>query len=129
MSFGVSEKQIAATIENMEGGRLVQSLLVSNETTYIKHFNSLFEELWKYGIDAADRIKDIEQGTGLPNMEKRYWLFLDSALMEKTEQGTSDLFVAIYFSYEFPGRRSGYGMISQYDRKSAGFIHRDMWLD
>ena len=68
-------------------------------------------------------------GPLLPNMEKRYWIFLESALMDKAEQGTSDLFVVIYFSYEFPGGKSGYGMISQYDRMSAGFIHRDMWLD
>ncbi|MEP6576278.1 MAG: ATP-binding protein [Nitrososphaerota archaeon] len=69
MSFGVSDKQIAATIENMEGGRLVQSLLVSNEPTYIKHFNSIFEGLWKYGIDATDRIRDIEQGIGSQDIE------------------------------------------------------------
>jgi two-component system, OmpR family, sensor histidine kinase VicK len=31
MSFGVSDKEIAATIEKMEGGRMIQSLLLSNE--------------------------------------------------------------------------------------------------
>lgn len=62
MSFGVSDKQIAATIEKMEGGRVVQSLLVSNEPIYIKHFRSLFEELWKNGIDGTNRIRDIEAG-------------------------------------------------------------------
>jgi two-component system sensor histidine kinase VicK len=69
MSFGVSDKQIAATIENMEGGRLVQSLLVSNELTYIKHFNSIFEGLWKYGMDCSDRIRDIEQGIASEDIE------------------------------------------------------------
>jgi len=39
MSFGVSDKEIAATIEKMEGGRMVQSLLLSNETAYVKAFN------------------------------------------------------------------------------------------
>jgi hypothetical protein len=29
MSFGVSDKQIAVTIEKMEGGKSVQSLLIS----------------------------------------------------------------------------------------------------
>ena len=65
----------------------------------------------------------------LPNMEKRYWIFIDTALMENAEQGTSGLFVVIYFSYEFAGGKSAYGMISQYDRKSGVFIHRDMWLE
>ena len=51
MSFGVSDKEIAATIEKMEGGRMVQSLLLSNETAYVNHFKSIFEELWDDGID------------------------------------------------------------------------------
>jgi hypothetical protein len=38
MSFGVSDKEIAATIEKMECGRMVQSLLLSNERAYIHHF-------------------------------------------------------------------------------------------
>jgi two-component system, OmpR family, sensor histidine kinase VicK len=62
MSFGVSDKQIAATIEKMEGGRNVQSLLVSTDPLYLKHFNSIFEELWKNGMSASDRIREIEEG-------------------------------------------------------------------
>jgi two-component system, OmpR family, sensor histidine kinase VicK len=62
MSFGVSDKGIAATIEKMEGGKNVQSLLISNEPTYIKHFSSIFEELWKNGLEAADKIRSIEEG-------------------------------------------------------------------
>jgi hypothetical protein len=75
---------------------------------------------------------DVERfnlGPLLPNMEKRYWIFIDTALMENAEQGTSGLFVVIYFSYKFAGGKSAYGMISQYDRKSGVFIHRDMWLE
>src|SRR5919106_6610538 len=34
MSFGVSDKQIAVTIEKMEGGRNVQSLLISGDSLY-----------------------------------------------------------------------------------------------
>lgn len=62
MSFSVSDKQVAATIEKMDGGRAVQSLLVSNEPNYIKHFRAMFEELWKNGTDGADRIENIEKG-------------------------------------------------------------------
>jgi two-component system, OmpR family, sensor histidine kinase VicK len=62
MSFGVSDKEIAATIEKMEGGKNVQSLLLSNEPTYVNHFYHIFEELWKNGIDAKDRIRDIQEG-------------------------------------------------------------------
>ena len=77
----------------------------------------------------SPNIDKFDLGPLLPNMEKNYWIFLDSALMEKAQQGTSDLFVVIYFSYKFHGGESGYGMTSQYDKKSGIFIHRDMWLD
>jgi signal transduction histidine kinase len=62
MSFGVSDKEIAVTIEKMEGGRVVQSLLTSNEPLYLKHFGSVFEELWRNGVDCKNRIKEIEEG-------------------------------------------------------------------
>jgi two-component system, OmpR family, sensor histidine kinase VicK len=62
MSFGVSDKEIAVTIENMEGGTPIRSLLLSNEPLYLKHFSSTFEGLWKNGTDVVDRIREIEQG-------------------------------------------------------------------
>ena len=77
----------------------------------------------------SPNINKFDLGPLLPNMEKNYWIFLDSTLMQKAEQGTSDIYVVIYFSYKFPGGKSGYGMTSQYDKKSGIFIHRDMWLD
>jgi two-component system, OmpR family, sensor histidine kinase VicK len=69
MSFGVSDKEIGATIEKMEGGRMVQSLLLSNEPAYIDHFRAIFEDLWAKGIDAEDTIKEIEEGTDLTDIE------------------------------------------------------------
>lgn len=69
MYFVVGDKELNATIEKMDGGNMVQSLLTSNEPVYIEHFNSLFEELWKNGIDARDRTKDIEMGVDLADIE------------------------------------------------------------
>jgi hypothetical protein len=46
----------------MEGGKLVQSTLFSNEPQYVEYFSSIFEELWENGIDARHRIEDIEAG-------------------------------------------------------------------
>ena len=69
MSFAVSEKEMGATIEKMEGNRMVQSLLMSNEQLYVQHFKSMFDELWKDGIDAAERIKEIEQGVQAADIE------------------------------------------------------------
>ena len=69
MSFGVSDKEMGATIEKMEGGKIVQSLLLSNEPAYVSHFYSIFEELWNNGIDARYRIMDIEKGADLADIE------------------------------------------------------------
>jgi len=69
LSFGVSDKEVALTIEKMEGGKMSQSFLISNEPLYVNHFNSLFEELWKNGVDATDRIRDIEAGVDLADIE------------------------------------------------------------
>jgi two-component system, OmpR family, sensor histidine kinase VicK len=62
MSFGVSDKKIAVTIEKMENGKVVQSLLLSNESQYLKHFSSVFQRLWENGIEATERIQEIEEG-------------------------------------------------------------------
>jgi signal transduction histidine kinase len=69
LNFGVSDKEVALTVEKMEGGKLSQSFLISNEPLYVNHFNSLFEQLWKNGIDGANRIRDIEEGVDLADIE------------------------------------------------------------
>jgi len=69
LSFGVSDKEVALTIEKMKGGIVSQNFLISNEPLYVNQFNSLFEELWKNGVDAKDRIRDIEAGIDLADIE------------------------------------------------------------
>lgn len=67
--LGVSDKEMSATIEKMEGGKKIQSLLISTEPLYIQHFTSIFEEVWKNGIAAVERIKDIESDIHLADIE------------------------------------------------------------
>jgi two-component system, OmpR family, sensor histidine kinase VicK len=62
MNFAVGDKEVDVTIEKMEGGKMIQSLITSNEPTYVTHFHSIFEQLWNTGIDATDRIRHIEEG-------------------------------------------------------------------
>jgi two-component system sensor histidine kinase VicK len=69
MNFAFDNKHFYATIEKMEEGKMMESLLISNEPAYVMHYNSIFEELWKNGIDAADRIRDIEEGVDLADIE------------------------------------------------------------
>ncbi|HJT84701.1 MAG TPA: HAMP domain-containing sensor histidine kinase [Nitrososphaeraceae archaeon] len=61
LNFALGNSEINATIEKMENGKMVQSLLISNEPLYVKHFLSIFENLWMSGIDAKDRLKELEQ--------------------------------------------------------------------
>ncbi|MFY9966254.1 MAG: ATP-binding protein [Nitrososphaeraceae archaeon] len=91
MSFGISDKEIVATIDKMEYGKRIQNLLMSNESAYLKHFGSIFEELWNSGVDAADRIKDIEEGIDFADIEiianpregiSRAWRIIKSARKE-----------------------------------------------
>ena len=90
MSFGVSDKEIAVTIEKMEGGKRIQSLLISNEPLYVRHFTSLFEEIWRNGIDAQHRIKQVEEGIesdieviqNPDRTEELYWNIVKSAEKE-----------------------------------------------
>ena len=68
MDFAVDNKYFHATIRK-DAGRLNQTQLLSNEPAYVEHFKSIFEELWKNGIDATERIKDIDAGANLADIE------------------------------------------------------------
>ena len=83
MNFGVGDKEVNATIEKMEGGKMVQSLLTSNEPMYVQHYRSIFEELWKTGIDAKERIKEIEQGEGRGNESEDIEIIQDSSITQQ----------------------------------------------
>ena len=69
MNFAVDSKHFYATIEKMHGGKMMEGLLASNEPAYVQHFNSIFEGLWNKGVDAKDRIADIEKGIEIANVE------------------------------------------------------------
>jgi len=69
MNFAVDNKHFHATIENMERGKMMRSLLISNEPIYINYYNSIFENLWKNGIDAVQRIREIEVGRSIADLE------------------------------------------------------------
>ena len=69
MDFVVDSRNFYAAIDKMEGGKLMEHLLISNEPAYVNHYNSVFEELWKNGADATDRIREIEVGVDLADIE------------------------------------------------------------
>jgi signal transduction histidine kinase len=69
MNFAVSSEELYATIDEMKDGEMPCSLLITKEPSYVNHYKSIFEELWKKGVDATDRIKDIETGVDLSDIE------------------------------------------------------------
>ncbi len=62
MNFALSDKQFHGTIEKMDNGKMSKNILYSTEPLYIKHFKTIFEELWKEGISAQQRIRHIKTG-------------------------------------------------------------------
>ncbi|MBA3977495.1 MAG: hypothetical protein H0X50_04775 [Nitrosopumilus sp.] len=52
----------AEQIDRKEERKTINSLFTSNDGLYIKQYKTVFEELWKNGIDAIDVIDDIERG-------------------------------------------------------------------
>lgn len=64
LNFGVSDKQVITTVESLERSKLFQTLLYSTEPSIMNYFQSIFDELWKTGIDAQKRIRQIEKGLG-----------------------------------------------------------------
>ncbi len=67
-SFGVSDKEVGVTLSRLEGGRLNNQALFSNESIYLEHYQTLFEGLWAGAIDARVRIKQIDEGIEEPLM-------------------------------------------------------------
>ena len=77
----------------------------------------------------GDGIEKFDLGPLLPQMEKRYWIFIESDEVNKAKQGSQTLFTILHFDYEFAGGRGGYGMVSMFDPKTENFVHKDMWID
>jgi signal transduction histidine kinase len=63
--FSVSRKQCVTTVENIKDGEMFQKIIHSTEPLYILHYQTVFEELWDMGIDAQERIRQIETGVTL----------------------------------------------------------------
>lgn len=92
INFAVGKQEVNLTIEKMEGGKMIQSLIASNESSYVTYFYSIFEQLWSEGVDAQDRIRNIAEGRAeetdieiIPNPKKgidNAWKILRSAKKE-----------------------------------------------
>jgi len=77
----------------------------------------------------TNNVDSYDLGPVMPTMEKHYWFFIDSETWKKADSGLTPLHTALYFEYIHGGKKSGYGMISEYSSSTGNFVHRDMWID
>ena len=119
MSTDQDRHQFAITLRNY--GEIPSSNLLAS---FISKTEPIPKELAK-----KSNSNTFNLGPLLPNMEKRYWFFVDSDLIQKAKDGKDQLFISLYFSYEHPTGKSGYGLVSHFDAKADAFVHNEMWLD
>ena len=74
-------------------------------------------------------VNSYDLGPLMPTMEKHYWFFIDSETWKKADSGLTPLYTGLYFEYSHAGKKSGYGMLSEYRPSAKNFVHRDMWID
>jgi hypothetical protein len=120
MSTNDNRDQFSITIKNY--GEIPASNVIAKFTMSTEPFT-------KEIIKKSELFTSFNLGPLLPNMDKRYWFFIDSDLINKAKNGTSQVFIALHFTYEHPGGNSGYGTISQYDGTANTFTHSEMWID
>ena len=94
----------------------------------VKAYCKIDTKLMNKDVFKKDAGKTFDLGPLLPNMEKHYWIFIDSELVKKAKEGSEKVYSALYFEHPVSGGKSGYGMISEYDPKNDGFIHKEMWV-
>ena len=96
---------------------------------YVKAYCKIDTKLMSRDVFKSEPGQAFNLGPLLPNMEKHYWIFIDSNLIQKAKEEKEKIFSALYFEYPISGGKSGYGMISEYNPKTDGFEHKDMWVD
>ncbi len=77
----------------------------------------------------SDNVNSYDLGPVMPTMEKHYWFFIDSETWKKADSGLEPLYTGLYFEYINAGKKSGYGMLSEYNSTTKNFVHKDMWIE
>ncbi len=111
--------QFEVTIKNF--GELAASAVTAK---FVKSTEPLTRESLQ-----SNNVTSYDLGPVMPTMEKHYWFFIDSETWKKADSGTVSLYTGLYFEYYTAGKKSGYGMLSEYNSTTKNFIHKDMWID
>ncbi len=62
LNFSLSDDKLLSTVDKIKENQMVSSVLVSNDPIYVDHYNTIFENMWKMGINVNERINQIEKG-------------------------------------------------------------------
>jgi len=77
----------------------------------------------------SNNVNSYDLGPVMPTMEKHYWFFIDSETWKKADSGLEPLYTGLYFEYNHAEKKSGYGMLSEYNSTTKNFVHKDMWIE
>jgi hypothetical protein len=77
----------------------------------------------------SKEVNSFKIGPLLPNMEKRYWLYVNKDIFKRSLDSKKPINTAVYFEYDHLGQDNGYGMISELSTQTKSFVHKDMWVD
>jgi len=86
------------------------------------------EPLTRESFQSND-VNSYDLGPVMPTMEKHYWFFIDTETWKKADSGLEPLYTGLYFEYNHAGKKSGYGMLSEYNSTTKSFVHKDMWIE
>jgi len=111
--------QFDITIKNY--GELAASSVIAK---FVKSTKPLTRESFQ-----SNNVNTYDLGPVMPTMEKHYWFFIDSETWKKADSGLEPLYTGLYFEYIHAGKKSGYGMLSEYNSTAKNFVHKDMWID
>jgi len=77
----------------------------------------------------SESVDSFDLGPMLPNMEKHFWFFIPSDIWKDALEGKSKVFIGLFFEYSVSAKKSGYGILSEYNSTDENFMHKDMWID
>ena len=100
--------------------------LAANSVTakFVKSTKPLTRESFQ-----SSNVASYDLGPVMPTMEKHYWFFIDSETWKKADAGSESLYTGLYFEYTHAKKKSGYGMLSEYNSTAKNFVHKEMWID
>ena len=68
---------------------------------YVKVYSKIDSKLMSREIFKPELVQAFNLGPLLPNMEKHYWIFIDSDLIQKAKEGREKIFLALYLSIHY----------------------------